>query len=157
MSEAVAPFTDSNASRRPRPTRGDVLPLVGGVSPAGEPVSLRDYYMRRNMAVVVVGDDETGRNWLARSVRQIDAAASEAGVIVAIAPSGVETHGLVTIVGDDGRAQARLGLEPTDLPALFLIDRFGTLFATNVGKTGTPDIGPDDIPGWLEFIACRCT
>ncbi len=156
MNDTAAATVDTETTSA-IPARGDIIPFVKGVSPNGEVISLRDYYMRRNMAVVVVGDDEAGREWLSQVARQRDAAAREAGVIVVIAPPGVETHGLATIVDGDGRVHSRLGLDPDNLPVLFLIDRFGTLFATNVGDTATPDLGPEDIPGWLEFIACRCS
>lgn len=139
------------------PTRGNVIPLVTGVSPTGERISLRDFYMRRNMAVVVVDSNDVGRQWLSLAALQSEAAAREAGVVVAIVPPGVDAPGVPTIVDPDGRLSSKLGLSPGHLPALFLIDRFGTLFATNVGASATPDLDPDGIPGWLEFIACRCS
>ena len=44
-----------------------------------------------------------------------------------------------------------------NVPALFVIDRYDMVFAGNRGTHALPDLTPGDIPGWLEFVACRCS
>ena len=139
------------------PSRGNLLPLVSGMTAGGEPLSLRDFYMRRNMAIVIVGNDAQGQAWLASAAEQQDAASREAGVVVAITPSGVDAHGLRAIIDPDGHILQKLGLRLDELPVLFLLDRYGKIFATNVGASAEPGLDPSAIPGWLEFIACRCS
>jgi hypothetical protein len=60
-------------------------------------------------------------------------------------------------VDADGHLALRLGLESGELPALFIADRYRTVFAGNRGASGLAELAPADIPGWLEFVACRCT
>lgn len=146
----------SAAPSKTIPRRGDVFPTIAGRAPDGSRASTRDYYLRRNLAIIVAGDAPQAAEWIARAAQQRDRAQEEVGEILVIAPSGVDVAGLPTII-DDGALALRLGLERLDTPALFIIDRFGTVFATNAGDTATPHLQPEDIPGWLEFIACRCT
>ena len=44
-----------------------------------------------------------------------------------------------------------------DRPALFDIDRYGTIFAANRGPNAESGLRPRDIPRWLEFISRRCS
>jgi hypothetical protein len=139
------------------PSRGAQLPELRGLTPSGAQLSTRDYYMRHNLAVLVVGDDATGAEWLRAAQRVRAAAHAEAGEIIVVAPPGLETGDLPTIVDADGQLARRLGLDDEDLPALFITDRYRTVFASNRGAEGLAELTPVDIPGWLEFVACRCT
>lgn len=140
------------------PKRGETAPDLSGRTPDGERLSLRQaYYMRRNLGILFVADDATGSRWLAAAAAQREAARAEAGEFVAIVPPGMETHGLPAIVDPDGTLRARYGVTDTDLPAVFVTDRYLTIFSTNTGDTQTPDLMPEDIPSWLEFIAARCS
>jgi hypothetical protein len=139
------------------PSRGAQLPELRGPTPSGAQLSTRDYYMRRNLAVLVVANDATGAEWL-RAAQAVRAAAhAEAGEIIVIAPPGIESGDLPTIMDADGQLAQRLGLGDKDLPALFIADRYRTIFATNRGANGLAELTPADIPRWLEFVACRCT
>jgi hypothetical protein len=139
------------------PGRGDLFPTLRGASPAGQPASTRDYYMRRNLAVILLANDVTGMDWLRRAGDQRVAAHTEDGEIVAILPPGMPSWGVPAIVDPHGALAARLGLTASDLPALFIMDRYGRVFAGNRGAHAIPDLAPAGIPKWLEFIACRCT
>lgn len=140
------------------PKRGDTAPDLIGLTPSGERLALRQrFYMRRNLGILFVADDATGRRWLADAAASRDAARAEIGEIVAVVPRGMETHGLTAIVDSDGDLRTRYGLTLADLPAVFVTDRYLTVFSTNTGETQTPGLMPEDIPGWLEFIAARCT
>ena len=137
------------------PGRGDLLPTLAGRSPDGLRRSTRDYYLRRNLAVVV-GTGPCADDWFRRSANVRERARAEDGEIILIATSSPPTDVLPTIA-DDGTLAARIGVADRDTPAIFVIDRYGTVFATNAGDTATPDLEPEDIPRWLEFIACRCS
>lgn len=140
------------------PGRGQTAPNLIGTTPTGERLSLREsFYMRRNLGILFVADDETGRRWLREAAGQRSAAQAEAGEIVAIVPAGMDTHGLPALVDEDGSLRARYGLTADDLPAVFVTDRYLTIFSTNSGETTTPGLMPGDIPDWLEFIAARCS
>lgn len=140
------------------PKRGETAPDLVGTTPEGKRLSLRQaFYMRRNLGIIFVAADAAGRRWLADAAAQRGAAHAEAGEIVAIVPPGMDTHGLPAIVDPDGVLLARYGLAEADLPAVFVTDRYLTIFSTNTGETQTPGLMPDDIPGWLEFIAARCS
>jgi hypothetical protein len=139
------------------PARGAQLPELRGLTRSGAPLSTRDYYMRRNLAILVLADDATGAEWL-RAAQAVRAAAhAEAGEILVIAPPGLDSGELPTIVDADGQLAQRLGLSDKERPALFIADRYRTVFAGNRGAHGIAELTPADIPGWLEFVACRCT
>ncbi|MCO5178254.1 MAG: peroxiredoxin family protein [Thermomicrobiales bacterium] len=142
----------------PTPTRGQQAPDLVGETPQGERMSLRrSFYMRRNLGILFVADDDTGRRWLREAAEQRNAAHAEVGEIVAIVPPGMETHGLPALVDTDSSLSARYGLSSPDLPAVFVTDRYFVIFSTNTGDSATPGLLPEDIPGWLEFIAARCS
>lgn len=136
--------------------RGDMVPYLRGTTPDGVPLNLRDYYMRRNLALLVVRDDAEGRAWLVEAAAVRDAVREEAGEVVAIVPPGMDVNGLPALV-DDGALLGRLALADAPLPALLLTDRYGTLFASSSGETAEPGLRPRDIPGWHQFISCRCS
>jgi hypothetical protein len=120
-------------------------------------MSTRDFYMRRNLAIVFAGRDSLSNDWIRDAAGVADAAAAEAGQVLLVLPAGMASHGLPVIVDDDGRMRSRFGLEQSNLPALFITDRYGALFAASHGDDAIHDLGPRDIPRWLEFIACRCS
>ena len=141
----------------PIPRRGDQLPDLTGETPAGVPLSTRDYYMRRNLAVVFVADDATGAEWLRMAAALREEAHAEAGEILVVAPPGMATGELPTILDVAHQLARRVGLDAADLPALFITDRYRTVFASNRGEGGQPGLAPADISSWLEFVACRCS
>lgn len=138
------------------PQRGDLFPTLAGPAPGGVRRSTRDYYDRRNLAVIVVPPAISAADWITRAAAQRERAQHEVGEIFLIVPQGIDPQGLPAIF-DDGTLAARLGIAERTTPAIFAIDRYGVVFATNAGATSTPDLQPEDIPNWLEFIACRCS
>jgi hypothetical protein len=138
------------------PKRGDRMPWLVGPTPEGTTLRTRDYYMRRNLALVFTGDGEHAQDWAAEAASMRPAARDEAGEIIVIAPPGVDVGITPDIIDHDGGIAARVGLSPSELPALFITDRYGTVFAASRGATAV-DMRPSDIPGWLEFVACRCS
>ncbi len=139
------------------PGRGDRLPDLGGVSPDGGAIATRDYYMRRNLAVIFICAQTECADWIAAAAAVRKAAQAENGEILLILDGTTDTDGLPAIVDDDGTLAARCGLGAFDRPALFIVDRYGTIFASNRGRDAESGLRPRDIPRWLEFIACRCS
>lgn len=132
------------------------MPWLTGPTPEGATLATRSFYMRRNLALVFTGDGAVAQDWAAEAASMRPAARAEVGEIVVIAPPGVDVGITPDIVDHDDEVAARVGLSAADLPALFITDRYGTIFASNRGDNAV-DIRPSDIPGWLEFVACRCS
>lgn len=139
------------------PGRGDRLPDLSGLTPAGGQISTRDFYMRRNLAVLFVCAQTECADWIAAAAAVRTAAHAEDGEILLILDGTTDTDGLPAIVDSDGSLSARCGIGEFDRPALFIVDRYGTIFATNRGANAESGLRPRDIPKWLEFIACRCS
>lgn len=138
------------------PNRGDQMPWLTGLTPEGTTLKTRAFYMRRNLALVFTGGGDEAQDWAAEAASMRPAARADVGEIVMITPPGVDVGITPDIVDHDGTIAASVGLAASDLPALFITDRYGKVFATNRGSTAE-DIRPSDIPGWLEFVACRCS
>jgi peroxiredoxin len=153
------------------PTRGDRLPLFSGQTPEGAPLRLRDFYMRRNLALVFSdAPGYTGTRDLLRGLAERRAAVqAEAGEALAVISGAAEqVRPLVeelslpfpVVVDPDNAIHARYGLlDPGGQPraAIFLADRFGTIFEASVATDEGQIMAAAEVPGWLEFIACRCT
>jgi hypothetical protein len=139
------------------PGRGDRLPDLSGLTPAGGPISTRDFYMRRHLAVIFICAQTECADWIAAAAAVRKAAQAEDGEILLVLDGTTDTEGLPAIVDLDGSLAARCGLGEFDRPALFVIDRYGTIFAANRGPNAEADLRPRDIPRWLEFIASRCS
>jgi len=142
---------------QPIPGRGDRLPVLSGLTPDGGHISTRDFYMRRNLAVIFICAQTECADWIAAAAAVRKAAQAENGEILLVLDGTTDTGGLPAIIDDDGMLAARCGLGEFDRPALFIVDQYGTIFASNRGPTAEEGLRPRDIPRWLEFIACRCS
>jgi hypothetical protein len=143
--------------RQPIPGRGDRLPDLNGLTPDGGQISTRDFYMRKNLAVIFICAQTECADWIAAAAAVRKAAQAEDGEILLVLDGTTDTGGLPAIIDDEGTLAARCGLGEFDRPALFVIDRYGTIFASNRGPDAESGLRPRDIPRWLEFIACRCS
>ena len=139
------------------PGRGYTLPVLSGLTPDGGQISTRDYYMRRNLAVIFICAQTECADWIAAAAAVRKAAQAENGEILLVLDGTTDTGGLPAIIDDDGMLAARCGLGEFDRPALFIIDRYGVIFAANRGEAAEEGLRPRDIPRWLEFIDCRCS
>jgi len=139
------------------PRRGTIVPSLDGHDETGARVRTRDFYMRRNLALVFVGDDDESQRWIVEAASIVEAAMAEVGHVLLVAPAGVDTRGLEVMLDSEGAHRRRYGIGCSHVPALFIVDRYGTLFAASHGLDGIADLRPTDIPRWLEFIACRCS
>jgi len=153
------------------PARGDRLPQFTGETPGGERIRLRDFYMRRNLALVFsdAPDFLATRDLLRGLAERRAAVQAEAGEALAvISGDAAVVRELVTslelpfpiVIDHDNAIHQRYGLiDTTGAPraAIFLADRFGTVFEASLASEEQPLMRADEVPGWLEFIACRCT
>jgi len=153
------------------PTRGDRLSLFTGQTPEGAPLRLRDFYMRRNLALVFSDTPEYAatRDLLRGLAERRPAVQAEAGEALAVISGDPErVRQLVAelslpfpvVVDPDNAIHARYGLlgaDGTPRAAIFLADRFGTIFEASVATDDGQIMAASEVPGWLEFIACRCT
>lgn len=164
-------MTSSSQTRIAIPTRGDRLPLFTGQTPEGAPLRLRDFYMRRNLALVFsdAPDYATTRDLLHGLAERRAAVHAEAGEVLAVISGDVDgvrqfveerSLPFPIVVDPDNAVHARYGLlDATGKPraAIFLADRFGTIFEASVATDDGQIMAASEVPGWLEFIACRCT
>ncbi len=129
------------------------------------PIRLRDFYLRRNLALVFTHGPEcaTCRDYLTELNERRAAIQAEAAEILAVVadhdvdvaafpfPIALdpddEIHGRYGLIDTDGRARA----------AIFLVDRYGVVFEVSVANDAHEMLAASEVPGWLEFIACRCS
>lgn len=154
------------------PRRGDELIDFTTVTPDGASIRSRDFHMRRNLALVFthgVGCPNC-RDLLAELIEQRGSAQAEAGEILAVVPGSQEEIAQLRdelgipfpiAVDLNGSIHQRYGLASDNklLAGIFVADRYGTIFKESIagGTSSHPELAAGDIPGWLEFIACRCT
>lgn len=153
------------------PSRGEQLPLFSGQTPEGAPVRLRDFYMRHNLALVFsdAPDYATTRDLLRGLAERRAAVQAEAGEVLAVIAGDPErvrrfvgelSLPFPVVVDSDNAIHARYGLlgaDDTPRAAIFLADRFGTIFEASIATDDGQIMAAGEVPGWLEFIACRCT
>lgn len=153
------------------PGRGDQIIDFTAPTPDGHDLRSRDFYMRRNLALVFTHGPECAacRDLLRGLARQYAAARAEVGELIAVIPAGTEE--IERLRGDldlsfplaadpDLAIHRRYGLVAADgqpLAAVFVADRYGTIFDASIADEAHRMTAADEIPGWLEFIACRCT
>lgn len=153
------------------PARGDRIPDFSALTADGSTLRTRDLYLRRNLALAFThGPDCAACRELLRGLaRQEAAARAEVGQIVAVVPAEQEAVarlrdeldlGFSVVADPDLAAHRRYGLTDRDggaLAALFVADRYGTIFDASVADAAHRMMAPDEVPGWLEFVACRCS
>ena len=164
-------MTSSTQTSIAIPTRGDRLPLFTGQTPDGTTLRLRDFYMRRNLALVFSDSPEytATRDLLRGLAEQREAVRAEAGEALAVISGDAErvrqlvaelSLSFPVVIDPDNAIHARYGLLDASgnlRAAIFLADRFGTIFETSVETEDGQIMAAGEVPGWLEFIACRCT
>lgn len=153
------------------PGRGDDVIDFSAQTPDGTTLSTRDFYMRRNLGLVFTHGPECAacRALLRDLSRQYAAAQAEAGELIAVIPASPETVSRLrddldisfpVVVDDGGAIHRRYGLanpDGTPAAAIIVADRYGTIFHTSVADEEHRMMGAEEVPGWLEFIACQCS
>ena len=151
------------------PKRGEQIPAFSGTTADGRALGTRYYYMRRNLALVFTHGPECPHcRALLRELGELEEAVqAEAGETLAVVPAaGEELRGLAAelpfpVVGDPDLAiHRRYGLvdaQGAPRAAIFVADRYGVVFEASIADEAHRMLEAAEVPGWLEFIACRCT
>ena len=147
------------------PQRGERLPGFSGKTPSGEAIRLRDFYLRRNLALVFTHGPECSacRELLAGLAEHRSAVQAEAGEILAVIPGDAkdlpELPYPILLDGDEQvhRGYGLLDAKGRARAALFLVDRYGVVFEASVAGADHAMLSAGEVPSWLEFIACRCS
>jgi peroxiredoxin len=147
------------------PARGDRLPGFSGKQPSGEDIRLRDFYLRRNLALVFTHGPECSacREYLVDLAERRAAVQAEAADVLAVVPADAEQLPELpfpVVLDDDAVIHRRYGLlDADDRPraAIFLVDRYGVVFEASITDADHAMLPAEEVPGWLEFIACRCS
>ena len=147
------------------PARGERLPSITGITPSGDPIRLRDFYLRRNLALVFThgADCATCREFLTEMNElraAIHAEAAEILAVIADHDADMAAFPFPIALDPDADIHRRYGLIDADgrpRAAIFLVDRYGIVFEASVANDAHEMLAASEVPGWLEFIACRCS
>jgi len=151
------------------PAKGDSLPGFSAQTADGRRLGTRDFYMRRNLALVFTHGPECAecRALLAELGTLEEAVRAEVGQTLAVVPAELDALAeLATelpfplIADPDSAIHARYGLldqRGAPMAAIFVADRYGTVFHPSVADAAHDMLPASEVPGWLEFIACRCS
>ncbi len=146
------------------PARGDRLPNFTGTTPSGDPIRLRDSYLRRNLALVFTHGAEcvACREFLTELNERRDAIHAEAAEILAVVSGDahVAAFPFPIALDPDREIHRRYGLVDaggSPRAAIFLVDRYSVVFEVSVANDAHEMLAASEVPGWLEFIACRCS
>lgn len=162
--------TESQTSRQTIPARGDRIPDFSGIDPDGDAKGTRDFYMRRNLALVFTHEPGCAdcRDLLQGLATEYRAIMAEAGDVLAVVAGSADVVRKLRgdldlpfpiVIDEDGSIHKRYGLWQDGQPqaALFAVDRYGTIFNASIADADHEMLAASEVPGWLEFIACRCT
>jgi len=157
--------TELGTQLTPVPARGNRLPGFSGKTPAGNDLRLRDFYQRRNLALVFTHGPECDacRRFLEELAARRPAVQAEDGEILAVLGGPAENAAdlpFPAVLDQDGEIHRRYGLldaQGEPLAAVLLSDRYGIIFASAVADDRHALLPVDEVIGWLEFIACRCS
>jgi peroxiredoxin len=145
--------------------QGQVFPDFTLPDAQGTPVSSRAYYMRRNMIIVALPDhlDDKWKSWLSELSDAV-ATIPESDVACLVLIDSTDSNRpsvqspVQLLLDDKGSARSRLGSDPAGTDGQIIItNRHGVIYHSATGHPGDPAIDPAGLPGWIEFIACRCS
>lgn len=148
--------------------RGQTFPDFTLNDVHGEPVASRSFYMRRKYVIAFVPDatDDCWATWLQRLHEAVHAIPSADGQVVCLAilpttlrddvPDSATDDRFRLLVNEDGRVRHRFDIR-TDRGMLIVADQYGVIFHAASGEPDQPELNPDEVPGWIELIACRCS
>ncbi len=153
------------------PRRGEQIIDFSAPTPEGAILRSRDvYYLRRNLALVFTHGPECQgcRDLLRDLAAERSSVRKEDGEILAVIPGSREAVGQLRdelglsypVVADEERIifqRYRLVTQDGGLrAAIFATDRYGTVFEPSIANDAHEMMPAEEIPGWLEFIACEC-
>jgi peroxiredoxin len=148
--------------------RGQTIPDFTLPDHTGETVSSRSYYIHRNLVVALLPEDVDAQwgSWLEGVAKARAAVEPTDAQFLLIAPSMNDTlrdfadrsanRYLRVLVDTDGEITEKFGHD-TAYGQLLIADRYGVVFQAGAGNASDEAIAPESIPGWVEFVYCRCS
>lgn len=148
--------------------KGDVIRDFQLFSAEGHPVLLSEYRGHFNMALVFVGESDSANNLLSElGTHQPELAENETRALAIVAGSQERASelrhalhvGFEVLADENGRVHHLLGTEDQAghlLPAVFITDRFGEVFAAYKAGQGNSLPAIDEILSWIDFINRQC-
>lgn len=155
------------SSREGYPVKGDVIHDFQLLS--GQPLFLSENRARFNMVLVFAGESDSANSLLSElGLHQPELAANETRALAIVAGPEERAaelnralHLSFEVLADvDGRVHRSMGtgaLAGHILPAVFITDRFGEVFAAFQTAQGKSLPGIAEIQSWIEFINRQCS
>lgn len=145
--------------------QGQVVPDFTLPDRQGNPVSSRSAYMRRNMIIGILPMtiDDRWASWLenlSNAVSRIPDSDSACFVLAGPDLSELpEVDPGVNLLNDnDGSVRRKFEIQAASNEGrLIITNRHGLIYHTATGSPDDPGMDPGELPGWVEFVACRCS
>jgi peroxiredoxin len=150
------------------PAEGHIIRDFCMCSSEGQEVLLSEYRGHCNVVLVFTGESDSAAELLSELRRhQRDLAENETRALALVAGSQQRASELKhalhlnfeVLVDVDGSVHRSMGVEDQLghlLPAVFVTDRFGEVFAAYKAGQGKSLPGVKEILGWIEFINRQC-
>jgi peroxiredoxin len=147
--------------------RGDIIPDFTLCNHSGDSISSRSFYMRRILVLVLLPDtlSPDWAEWLTDLAAEMRTVSDDDAVLLVILPGKVQEAarnlqssdmGMHCLIDEDGAVRRRFGDTPL-VGQLLVTNRNGVVYHVVSGKPGEPGFAPDEVPGWVEFVACQCS
>lgn len=155
-------------SHKGRPRKGDVIRDFQLMSTEGQPVLLSENRGRLNMVLVFAGESDSANSLLCElALHQPELAANEARALAIVSGSQERASdlrrslhlGLEVLADENERVHHSMGTEDETghiLPAVFITDRFGEIFAAFRAAESKSLPGIAEILSWIDFINRQC-
>jgi hypothetical protein len=145
--------------------QGQVVPDFTLPDRNGDLISSRSAYMRRNMIIGILPKviDDRWINWtesLSNAASRIPNADVACFVLAGPDLSGIPAvePGVHLLNDQDASVRAKFEAQPSsDVGRLIVTNRHGLIYHTATGNPDDPGMDPQELPGWVEFVACRCS
>jgi len=150
------------------PAEGDVIRNFQLLAADGQPVFLSDTRGRCNMVLVLAGESDLAQDFLSElGRRQADLSSNETRALAVVAGTWEQARELKralnlnfdVLADKDARVHRSLGTADQKghiLPAVFVTDRFGEVFAAFRASPGKSLPGFTEILSWIDFINALC-
>lgn len=148
--------------------KGDVIRDFQLFSSEGRSVLLSEYRGLSSMVLVFAGESDSANHLLSElGTRQPELAGNEARALaIVVGPRERASElrhvlhlGFEVLADGNGRVHRSLGTEDPAghlLPAVFITDRFGEVFAAYKAGQGNSLPAVNEIMSWIDFINCQC-
>jgi peroxiredoxin len=148
--------------------RGDVIRDFQLFSAEGQSVLLSEYRGLSSMVLVFAGESDSANNLLSElGTHQPELTGNETRALaIVVGPQERASElrhtlhlGFEVLADENGRVHHSLGTEDRAghlLPAVFITDRFGEVFAAYKAGQGKSLPAIDEILSWIDFINRQC-